>query len=356
MAEISYPFAQSNDSGGTEMVSQVQWQAMAGMWGGDRVDFTLTSESYSAGTLPFGFKVINGRSVEVSPGKAWVGGFYYQLTASTTVDIEPNPTDKARKDTIVLRADMPKGSVNLAAVKGQPSASPIAPQPQRSAGQQWEMVLYEVTVPAKNGAIALNWRGPYKMPPAVTLPWNVLPAADFLPVGTLMYDMDNNGGDTQYEAFKGRDGYVVTRHFGKSRTYTPSLVNAASAPSGVTRTGRWRWIAPNTVYFSVNITNTTKKPVNNSGSSTSAIGFTLPQTANGATGQVFTGLLRNPDYNSKLPNFMDIQGYCFKGNGQSHVTMYLPNTGSLKEGLDTFRVIPANSELIFSGIYESTAV
>ncbi|MFF9481388.1 hypothetical protein [Streptomyces sp. NPDC014733] len=353
MAEISYPFAETNESGGSQMVSQVQWQAMASMWGGDRVDFTLASESYSGSVLPFASRVINGRAVEVKPGRAWVGGFYYQLTAAATVTIEANPTDKARKDTIVLRADVVKGSVNLAAVKGQPSASPIAPQPQRNAGQVWEMVLYEVDVPAKDGAISPVSRMPFKMPPAISTPWNTRASGTFQQVGTFLYDLDNNGGDTQYEAFNGRDGYVITRHFGKSRPYTPSLVNAKSVPSsGLTLTGRWRWVAPNVVYFSVNINNTTTKPIENTGGTT-ALGFKLPQTANGDTGQIFTGFLRNPNYNSGLPNFMDIQGYCFKGNGAQHVTMYVPNVASLKEGLDTLRVIPAKSEIAFSGMYEA---
>ncbi|GGW89492.1 hypothetical protein [Streptomyces noursei] len=353
MAEISYPFAEANDTGGSQMVSQVQWQAMAGMWGGDRVDFALTSESYSGASLPFSSRVINGRTVEIQPGRAWVGGFYYQLTAAATVTIEANPTDKARKDTIVLRADVVKGSVNLAAVKGQPSASPIAPQPQRNPGQVWEMVLYEVDVPPKDGAITPSGQAPFKMPPPVSTPWNTRSASTFQQVGTFLYDLDNNGGDTQYEAFVGRDGYVVTRHFGKSRPYTPSLVNARSVPSsGVTLAGRWRWVAPGVVYFSVNISNATSKPIENTGGS-AALGFKLPQTADGSTGQVFTGLLQNLDYNSNMPNFMDVQGYCFKGNGAQHVTMFVPNLSSLKEGLDTLRVIPAKSEIIFSGMYEA---
>ncbi|MBF6056642.1 hypothetical protein GO002_33050, partial [Streptomyces eurocidicus] len=197
MAETSYPFSQSSKTGGTEMVSEAQWQAMAAMWGGDRVDFRLTSESYASGALPFSASVINSRTIEVKPGSAFVGGFYYQLTASTTLAVDPNPTDKARKDTLILRADVVQGSVNLGVIKGQPSASPIAPLPKRIPGQQWEMVLYEVDVPAKDGSPQLSLRAPFDMPPAVSTPWNTRPAADFLPVGSFLYDLDNNGGDSQ---------------------------------------------------------------------------------------------------------------------------------------------------------------
>ncbi|MGK5496397.1 hypothetical protein [Streptomyces sp. URMC 125] len=353
MAEISYPFAAANEFGGTEMVSQVQWQAMANMWGGDRVDFTLASESYASETLPFSATVINGRTVEIQPGRAWVGGFYYQLTSSATVNIESNPTERDRKDTIVLRADVTKGSVNLAVVKGQPSASPVAPQPQRSPGGTWEMVLYEVTAPKYDGAIVLSLRAPFKMPPAVTVPWNMRPAAEFMERGTFLYDMDNNGGDTQHEAWVGRDGYVVTRHFGKSRPYTPSLVRASNVPSsGFIRTGRWRWIAPNTVFFSVSLENTTTKAITNTGGSTS-LGFTLPQAANANTGQVIQGWLHNPNYNSDLPNLASIVAFVWKGNATTSTSMHIASRAGLDEGYDTLRVLPAKSTLTFSGVYEA---
>ncbi|OKH95412.1 hypothetical protein [Streptomyces uncialis] len=352
MAEISYPFNSSNGSGGTELVSQVQWQAMAGMWGGDRVDLTLASESYGPGALPFAARVLNGRTVEIQAGRAWVGGFYYQLTAAETVAIESNPTDRARKDTIVLRTDVVKGSVNLAAVKGQPSASPIAPRPQRNPGQVWEMVLYEVDVPPKDGAISPSWRGGFKLPPPIALPWNVRPAAEFTPVGTFLYDMDNNGGDTQYEAYVGRDGYVVTQHLGKSRDYSPKLINVSGLPSsGISYSGRWRYISPNMVFFSVLIENKTKK--NYSTSNATSLGVTLPVTANGVTGQVLSGMLRNPGYQMDYPNMMDLTAYISPGKNSGHVGLYSPNRTTTKEGLDNHKVFPAGSAIHVSGTYEA---
>lgn len=353
MAEISYPFTADSAGGGQQMVSQAQWHHMASMWGGDRIDFTLTSDSYASGILPFSAAVINGRTVEIQPGRAWVGGFYYQLTSSTTLAIEPNPTDKARKDTIVLRADVVGGSVNLVAVKGQPSASPIAPLPQRNPGVVWEMVLYEVDVPAQDGAVAPNLRAPFKTPPAVALPWNVRNAADFLPVGSFLYDMDNNGGDSQFEAWKGRDGYVVARHFGKSRTYLPVLTGAASVPpSAMLQSGRWRWIAPGVVYFSVHLENRTTGNINvASGGNT--IGFTLPHSAIAATGQVFSGFLRNPEENGSYPNSADVKGMVFEGSSRTTVSMYIPSPSNPAQGLDSMVRFPARSHIYFSGIYEA---
>ncbi|MCC3773666.1 hypothetical protein [Streptomyces sp. UNOB3_S3] len=352
MAETSYPFSQSSKTGGTEMVSEVQWQAMAAMWGGDRVDFRLTSESYASGALPFSAAVINGRTIEIQPGRAWVGGFYYQLTASASLTVEANPTDKARKDTVVLRADLAQGSVNLSVVKGQPSASPIAPLPKRIPGQQWEMVLYEVDVPAKDGSPQLSLRAPFDMPPAVGSPWNTRSYADFLPVGTFLYDMDNNGGDTPYEAFKGRDGYMVTRHLGKSRMYSPGLANAVNVPAnGMVYKGRWRWIAPNVVYYSISISNTTTTNIRNR--QDDPIGFALPQQANGDTGQVLTGHMRNMEYRGGLANFVQLQALCWPGGGSTHASIFHQNSERVSEGMDALRVLPGRSTIFFSGTYET---
>ncbi|MGW9170160.1 hypothetical protein [Streptomyces decoyicus] len=352
MAEVSYPYAESNASGGTPAISEAQWQAMAAMWGGDRVDFRLTSDSYAANSLPFSATVINGRSVELTPGRAIVGGFYYQLTANLTVTIEANPTTKARKDTIVIRTDIPTGSTNVKVVKGQPSNSPVAPQPQRSAGQQWEMVLYEINVPALNGTIQPSNRMPFDMGPRVGAPWNAQATADFLPVGTFVYDLDSNGGDSQHESFVGRDGYVVARHFGKSRTYTPSLMNVSSQPSsGVSYKGRWRYTAPNMVFFSAIVDNTSSTDIKSI--SGSALGFVLPQAACGQTGQVISGHLRNPEKKGGLPNFCSVQGLCWQGQGASYATLFVPSDSTLKEGLDLLTVIPGKSQLYITATYEA---
>ncbi|MFF7729564.1 hypothetical protein [Streptomyces sp. NPDC008001] len=352
MVEISYPFSRSSPAGGTEMVSETQWQTMAGMWGGDRVDFRLTSESYASGALPFSATVINGRTIELQPGRAWVGGFYYQLTASTLLTVEPNPTDKARKDTVVVRADMVQGSVNAAVVKGQPSASPIAPLPKRIPGQQWEMVLYEVDVPAKDGAPQLSLRAPFDLPQAFATPWNPRPAADLLTVGTFLYDLDNNGGDSQNEMFKGRDGCLITRHVGKSRTYNTGLANAINVPSnGMVYKGCWRWIAPNVVYYSISIKNTTTTNIKNRPDV--PIAFELPHQANGATGQVLNGHMRNMDYRGGMANLIQLQTMCWPGGGSTHASMYYHNSQTVSEGMDVLRTFPGRSTIYFSGAYEA---
>jgi hypothetical protein len=355
MAEISYPFNADNANGGTSIVSQTQWQAMAAMWGGDRVDFQLTASTYGTTSLPFNARVINGRTVEIAAGKAWVGGFYYQNTALKNVTIASNATSKPRKDLIVLQADMAKSAVNIVVVQGTASATPVVPQPRRQPGGLWEMPLYEVTAAALDASVTIVGRMPFNAPTPVTYPWNTTESAAMLPRGALVYDMDNNGGDTQYEAFNGRDGYVITRHFGKSKTYTPSMVGIGNP---ATRQGRWRWIAPNTVWFSIYIqsTSTSDLKIPSTGWT---YGVTLPVPANAKTGQVFTGHLDNNIVGASpnLPNFVEIVGKVNRGSPTQTMYLYMPNRNyTAGTGLDGIDYFPRKGHLIISGIYEAAQI
>ncbi|MCZ4119041.1 hypothetical protein [Streptomyces sp. H39-S7] len=352
MAEVSYPFNASNASGGQSQVQQTQWQSMSHMWGGDRIDFRATASTYVAGTLPFSLTSLGGRNFAIVAGSAWVGGFYYTLTSSITLAIDPNLTAQARKDTIVIRADLTLGSVNIVVVKGQPSASPVAPRPQRNPGGQWEMVLYEMTVPANNGAVSANGRFQYDMPTVFGSPWDLRETMDYAEVGSFGYDMDSDGGDSQNEAFKSRDGYVITRHLGKSRTYTPSLAQSATQPA--TRSGRWRWIAPNTVWFTATLQNTVTSDIVRSGSNFQ-FGVSLPVPANGKEAQILTGYVNNNPPHAKLPNFISLTVVLPKGNPNSNAFLWYPNPGTTAEGLDGFNILPGLATMTISGVYEANA-
>ncbi|MEU3825233.1 hypothetical protein AB0F36_07895 [Streptomyces sp. NPDC029080] len=347
MAELSYPFSAANGSGGSNTVSQAQWQKMARMWGGDRVDRRLTASSYESTDLPF-YTSTTGRTVVVNAGRAWVGGFYYELTGTQSLTIADNTSKYPRIDIIVLRADLTAGSVNLAVVAGQPAATPVAPQPTRATSGNWEMVLHEVAVPANNAAISVSSRLQFDMPPVLESPWNTDLTASYVQSGTFLYDMDVNRNTSQTEGFKGRDGFMWTRTLGKSYSYTPSMFNGKSSP-GV-RKGRYRWIAPNTVYFEAEFDAYEDVGVAVSGSNT-YLGITLPTPASGAMRQVLTGLIANPAEQGNMPNLMQITA--LTGSGTSNVALYTQNWTNLAQGLDGLRLLPPQSKLYISGTYEA---
>ncbi|MFJ8930592.1 hypothetical protein ACIRLA_28790 [Streptomyces sp. NPDC102364] len=346
MAEISYPFNADNADGGTSIVSQTQWQAMAAGWVSDFIDYRLTTAGES---MPFTATVVNGRDVQISAGRAWVGGFYYQNTSTKTITIPTNSGGYARKDLIVIRADLSKSAVSLALRQGTAAASPKEPTPTRNRGGVWEMPLYCIDVPAANGALVVNRRAPFTMGTPVAVPWNAPDSAALLPRNSFLIDVDTNTSGGQTEGFVGTDGYVITQHLGRSQTYTPGLINSGSMSASL-RTGRWRYIAPNMVWFQATINNTTTKNVEASGSNW-RVGLELPVISSGKGIQVIHGYLANPDKKFSMPNMVSITATTHPKS----TTLYLsiPNFKTPTEGLDGLRGFPAKSTLSISGVYEA---
>lgn len=348
MAEISYPFEADNVDGGTALVSQTQWQDMTKGLSGDYVDFPLTAGSYSSGGLPFYGSVVNGRDVVVKPGKAWVGGFYYSLTADKTLTIESNSLARDRKDLIVIRVDMAKSAVNLVVLKGTSNlATPVPPVLRREPGGIWEMPLYEVHVGGQDSSIVLSSRYTFREPGRTVVPWNAVPSAALTPKGSFVIDMDSNGGGLGVnEYFNAPKGVVPSRTLGTTNTYTPSLT--FSSISSANRKGRWRRISPNMVWFSVLISNTAN--VDYKGSST--LGISLPVTAESATGQVVPGFLENPALAAGVPNMTSLTGRITTGSTGNTFYVYYPAPHNLAQGLDGLVVIPRKSKLTISGVIE----
>ncbi|WP_340376608.1 hypothetical protein U5640_16820 [Streptomyces sp. SS7] len=350
--EISYPFTADSAGGGAQMVTQAQWQYLSRQFAKDRVDFRLSTASLASSDLPFYAQVVNGTTVSLTPGRAVVGGFYYQLTATQSVTIAANTGSLARIDMIVLRADMSASAVNLKVLQGQPAASPKWPTLTKSYGGSWEMPLYLVNVPANSGALSLTSVMPFDLPEHVAAPWNVTTTAAMHQAGTFVVDMDNNNTDTQTEYFVGRDATAVTRDLGKPRTYTPTLTNVNADLPTANKTGRWRWIAPGMVYVSMSLVN----DYEDTGivATTSSIRVSLPVPASGATGQLLRGLISNPFNGGNLPNLMEIHAMSGKStSAQTIATLYYPNSTNLAEGLDGLRAIPPRSVLTISGVYEA---
>ncbi|WP_326827433.1 hypothetical protein [Streptomyces sp. NBC_01751] len=353
MAEISYPFSADNaTTGAAKAVSETQWQKMAHMWGGDRVDYTLTGGQEDFATLPFNAKATNVTTVAVNPGKAWVGGFYYELTAAMNVTITANALTTGRIDLIVLRADMSKPSVNLAVRKGVNAATPVEPLPVRQIGGVWELPLYSITVPASGGALVVNARAPYNIPPSVGFPWNSTTSLALLPVGTFGYDMDSNGNGYQNEYFRGRDGLIASKSLGKSATYTPNLVNCAALPTA-NRTGRWRWIAPNMAWFQATIVNDFDEGAMATGNNW-RVGITLPAICNVKAAQTFHGYLSNPSQSGNLPNAMSVTALTQPGS--SVLYLHAPDSNTTQEGLNGLKGFPANSSFTISGVFEASEI
>lgn len=347
MAEISYPFSGDSAGGGSKLVSQTQWQPMAHLWAPDSIDFAMTSATYTATQLPLNV-TLSGSNLVVSPGSAWVGGFYYKLDASLTIAAPINAGANPRIDLLVLRLDPTAGSVNVAISTGQASATPTEPTPQRLPGGIWEMPLSAIILPANNGTRTLSPRKYFPSPGVVQVPWNRAEASNSLPPGAFTIDMDVNNTDVIKEGFRAPSGDMITRTLGKRLSYTPDLFTVfVNIPSG-DRQGYWRYIAPGTVEFSVRLSNRSINPITKTAGW--FIGFTLPVTPSKFVPTVFSGVLSNPESRNGKPNLMSITAQT-RMESSNVCALYSPSTSSVSGGLDGLDLIPGMSELCVSGVY-----
>lgn len=327
---------------------------MARMWGGDRIDRALTGQASSA-SLPFSGRVVNVSTVQISPGKAIVGGFYYELTAAMNLTVSANSANTPRKDIVVIRVDMSKPSVNLAVRKGTNAATPLEPAPVRQAGGIWEMPLYEITLPAKGGLPVLASRGPYNMPSPVAFPWNAVPSANLMPKNTFSYDMDSNGPEEIAEYYNYSDKPRITRQLGPTRKYTPNLVNATALQQALAvREGRYRCIGGSTVWFSMRIFARTIDIKHSEASW--YLGVSLPSAASAVVGQTFHGIVQNTGPRgpvSGMPNYFQVTGWTPVGKATTTLILLYPNHKNTAAGLDGLPMLPGGSSLVISGVYEA---
>ncbi|MFJ9101287.1 hypothetical protein ACIRJM_22800 [Streptomyces sp. NPDC102405] len=138
MAEFSGPFD------GSPIATKSQWSSMARQWGLDgavALDANWTTLKVTAsGTT----------SVSVTPGNAFVNGFYYNLDATKTLAVPANAGGAARVDLVVLRADQAANSVTAQYKTGGVTAPALTQVP----GSVWEIPLAQCTVAA--GASVVN--------------------------------------------------------------------------------------------------------------------------------------------------------------------------------------------------------
>lgn len=346
MAETSYPFAADTAGGGGKLVSDVQWQAMSHLWGPDRIDFQLTASSYATSEMPF-YPNLVGSDISVGAGAAWVGGFYYKNDSPWVKPAPTNSGAQPRVDLVVIRADMSAGSVNLAIKTGAPAANPVEPAVQRTPGGIWEMPICAIRCEANNGARTIGERRRFDVPGMVSSPWNGKEVLEGMPPGAFNLDMDANQNDTQSESFLGRDGYMITRHLGRRRSWTPDLLSASNKPPTANRAGYWRRTAPGTVAFSFEIRNSSSTACK-----ASAMVATLPVQAGNIIPTILKGMIVNPERRDGLPNFVEVVAKTTT-TGNNNLYLYITGFKTLGEGLNAMTILPGKSTLSVSGEYET---
>lgn len=76
---------------------------------------------------------VSGMNISVTPGKAWINGYYYENTDAFNMSIDPADGALKRIDRIVLRLDHLNRQIVLSVLKGSPAGTPTAPTLTRNA-------------------------------------------------------------------------------------------------------------------------------------------------------------------------------------------------------------------------------
>lgn len=100
-----------------------------------------------------GVTAMDGMTVAVGQGRAWIEGYLYSNDSPLTLVIGTASASLHRKDSIVLRLDLNERTIAAHVVAGTPAAKdPVAPKVVRTA-DRYELKIAEVYVPAGTTAI-----------------------------------------------------------------------------------------------------------------------------------------------------------------------------------------------------------
>ncbi len=94
-------------------------------------------------------------SVTIQPGSAMMEGYWYANTAALSLPVTAANTVHPRVDRVVLRLDLtaPVRSINLAVLKGTPSANPQPPALTRNSNV-YELSLARLQIPANASVVS----------------------------------------------------------------------------------------------------------------------------------------------------------------------------------------------------------
>lgn len=89
---------------------------------------------------------VQGMQVKVNSGRAWINGYWYVNDSPVTYNVDVSDGVQTRIDAVIIRWGAAERTIQMAYIKGTPSASsPQKYQPKRTTSYQ-ELVLGYITV------------------------------------------------------------------------------------------------------------------------------------------------------------------------------------------------------------------
>lgn len=332
MAEFYYPF----DTGNGASVTQAQWQRMAQYW----------TRSGVAGDASTGYLKVTATGVNmqttVSPGEAFIRGFFYQTDAPITLTHVSNTAGNPRLDLVVLQLDTNLDLIKVVIKQGTPSATPVAPTPTYPTvltGNIYEIPLALVRVENGVTAIASTKVTDSRVFTSVSMQSaSDASTRETTPlVGTIRFEYDSQKwlgwtGTKWAELYNPHTNDVFV-------DYAPTLAGI-TINSDAKKQGRYKLINSTlchvSIFFKIGTQTISNKDITP----------TLPFTAAGGHTQIMPFFWQDSSTSPhKRVGIAEI-------DSGSNVVNRLQITGASTADLDTFRSMGAFDELYVSGSYE----
>lgn len=133
--------------------------------GGDRVYDAMDFAGYFGALVsdgvffqsPLNLKVLpgTGLALSVSPGGAWIKGYFYENTTPLELPLDTPHGVHPRIDRVVVRLSIPERRIYLAVKTGSPAAEPLPPDLTRTSDIH-ELALADVNIPRAAVSLATS--------------------------------------------------------------------------------------------------------------------------------------------------------------------------------------------------------
>ncbi|WP_436776053.1 hypothetical protein [Yinghuangia sp. YIM S09857] len=247
MPEFSYPFA-------TSQVRAEEWQYLTSP---HAVDGVLLGAD---GETPTGLQVdgsIGTLLLTVSPGRAAIRGFHYQLTETVTLNVPAVPASNLRFDRIVVRLERDLGRISVQLKVGVLGNYFQPPALATGQGNVWEISLGFIGVDPSGimtqGGLTRDriFVGPSAELSHAEYPYSLRAR------GRLVFDRRFGltkpvlSSVDKLDPLDVQNSVAVVADLGPLHKFTPK-VNGAS-PAGLTASCQWRLVAKDVVHVSYNL-------------------------------------------------------------------------------------------------------
>lgn len=95
-------------------------------------------------------------TIYVSPGRAFINGYWYVNTVNNTLEVSPTTSTQSRIDAVALKLDLSTREISLLIEEGTSASNPEPPTPTRN-DTVYEIFLAYINLPVNASAIEASY-------------------------------------------------------------------------------------------------------------------------------------------------------------------------------------------------------